>query len=213
MSATANDEKLNRQYKGRLRPFAVVIAEWLREMGLISAFRVSEVADGSGLYRVFVKRDDGSPETLITDVGFGVSQVLPALVLLHYAPRDSIVILEQPEIHLHPAVQAAFADVIITTAKTRGIQVIVESHSEHFLYRLLRRIAEGYASPHTAVSNEDVALYFCKSRDGVSKTERLRLNMFGAIENWPDDFFGDLPGDIYAREIAGARKRKAMAAE
>jgi predicted ATPase len=180
-------------------------------MGLISAFRVAEVADGSGLYRVYVKRDAGSPETLITDVGFGVSQVLPALVLLHYAPRGSIVILEQPEIH--PAVQAALADVILTTAKNRGIQVIVESHSEHLLHRLLRRVAEGHSAPHTEVSNADLALYFCKSRDGVSTAERLRTNIFGGIENWPDDFFGDLSGDIYAREVAGAKKRKNLAAE
>lgn len=209
LAANASGEKINRQYRGRLKPFAVVIAEWLRDMGLIANFRVDEVADGSGLYRVYVKRDAGSPETLITDVGFGVSQVIPALVLLNYAPRGSIVILEQPEIHLHPAVQAALADVILSTAKNRGIQVIIESHSEHLLHRMLRRIAEGYAEPNTPVSEEDVAFYFCKSKDGTSQLEKLKVNMFGGIENWPDDFFGDLAGDIYAREIAGLKKRKA----
>lgn len=211
LAATAADEKLNRQYRGRLKPFAVVIAEWLRDMGLISSFRVDEIASGSGLYRVFVKRDSESPETLITDVGFGVSQVLPALVLLNYAPEGSVVLLEQPEIHLHPAVQSSLADVILNTAINRNIQIVVESHSEHFLHRLLRRIAEGSCLPRTPIVKDDVKLYFCRSKNGVSSAEELRTNMFGAIENWPEDFFGDLAGDIYAREIA-AMKKKASAA-
>jgi predicted ATPase len=213
LAATASDEKLNRQYKGRLKAFSVVIAEWLRDMGLIASFRVDEVASGSGLYRVFVKRDPGSPETLITDVGFGVSQVLPALVLLHYAPEGSIVILEQPEIHLHPAVQAALADVILTTSKNRNIQVVIESHSEHLLHRMLRRVAEGRSLPNTNISEDDVQFYFCHSKDGVSTAEELQVNMFGGISNWPKDFFGDLAGDIYARDKAAMEKKRAMAAE
>ena len=104
-----------------------MIAWWLKELGLIDSFTVSEIAPGAGLYRVLVKRDPESPETFITDVGFGVSQVLPALVLLYYAPEGATVILEQPEIHLHPAVQSALADLIITTVKSRNVQVILES--------------------------------------------------------------------------------------
>ena len=60
-----------------------------------------------------------------TDVGFGVSQILPVITLCYYAPPGSILLLEQPEIHLHPSVQAGLADVFIDAIKTRGIQIIL----------------------------------------------------------------------------------------
>src|SRR5262249_35020699 len=148
----------------------------------INRFKVTEVAAGAGLYRAMVKRDPESPETSITDVGFGVSQVLPALVLLYYAPEGSTVILEQPEIHLHPAVQSALADAIITTVKSRNIQVILESHSEHLLQRLLRRIAEGQDSPYPTISPKDLRLFFCQATQGVSRINELNVNLFGSIE-------------------------------
>ncbi|MBK9094183.1 MAG: AAA family ATPase [Anaerolineae bacterium] len=71
-------------------------------------------------------RSAGAPG-LITDVGFGVSQVLPVLVLCYYAPEGSILLLEQPEIHLHPAVQAGLADVFVEVMKERRIQIILEA--------------------------------------------------------------------------------------
>ena len=68
----------------------------------------------------------------MTDVGFGVSQVLPVLVLLYYVPEGSIVLMEQPEIHLHPSVQSDLADVMLEVAHDIvEVQIIVESHSEH----------------------------------------------------------------------------------
>jgi predicted ATPase len=209
LAATARGEQRNLRSKARLRPFQEMIAWWLKELGLISKFKVTEVAPGAGLYRAMVKRDLESPETLITDVGFGVSQVLPALVLLYYAPEGATVILEQPEIHLHPAVQSALADVIITTVKSRNIQVILESHSEHLLQRLLRRIAEGENSPYPAISPQDVKLFFCQAARGVSQINELNVNLFGSIENWPEDFFGDQFGEISAREMAALKRQKA----
>ena len=209
LAATERHEKLNTKPKGRLRSFQAMIAWWLQELGLISSFEVSEVASGSGLYRALVRRSKLSPETSITDVGFGVSQVLPAIVLLCYAPEGSTVVLEQPEIHLHPAVQSGLADVIATMAKARGIQVIVESHSEHLLQRLLRRIAEGEKAPHVPISTNDIKVYFCQNKDGSSKIEELKVNLFGSIENWPEDFFGDLFGEIAAKEKAALRQRRA----
>jgi predicted ATPase len=209
LAATARNEQRNLRAKARLRPFQEMIAWWLKELGLIHRFKVTEIASGAGLYRAMVQRDPESPETLITDVGFGVSQVLPALVLLYYAPEGSTVILEQPEIHLHPAVQAALADVIITTVKSRNIQVILESHSEHLLQRLLRRIAEGEDSPYPVITQKDVKLFFCQAIRGVSRLNELKVNLFGSIANWPEDFFGDQFGEIAAREEAALKRQKA----
>ena len=118
------------------------IAEWLRELGLIHDFQLKPIAENRQEYELRVRRTPNSSEVLITDVGFGVSQILPVLVLCYYAPKGSTLIFEQPEIHLHPSVQAGLADVFIDVIKNRNMQIILESHSEHLLRRLQRRIAE-----------------------------------------------------------------------
>ncbi|MCP4305928.1 MAG: DUF3696 domain-containing protein [bacterium] len=161
------------------------VAGWLAELDLIADFEVQRISQETNLYRVVVEPYGSDVPVLLTDVGFGVSQILPVLVLLAYVPEGSTVLLEQPEIHLHPAVQARLADVILETARTRGVQVIVESHSEHLLRRLQRRVAEGEVAP------DEVALYFCDYDGTESRAERLELNLLGEIENWPEGFFGN----------------------
>jgi predicted ATPase len=189
--------------RGGKPPFQRIIASWLKTLGLIERFQIKEIAEGSGIYRALVQRDALSPETFLTDVGFGVSQILPVIVLLEYAPEGSTVMLEQPEIHLHPAVQSALADLIISAIKHRKLQIILESHSEHLLRRLLRRIAE----KAEGLRAEDVALYFCKSENGISRAEKLSVNQTGHIENWPDDFFGNSLEDTFALEEAAIKQR------
>jgi predicted ATPase len=201
LAATERAETRNMGPKKRRLSFQSFVAAWLQNMGLITDFSVDEIAKGSSLYRVSLQVDKKSPKVLLTDVGFGVSQVLPALVLLYYAPKKSTVMLEQPEIHLHPAVQAALADVILNAIETRDIQVILESHSEHLLRRIQRRIAE------EKFSNDDAKLYFCELANGQSRIERLDIDLFGRILNWPADFFGDEFGEIAAREEAALARQ------
>jgi predicted ATPase len=201
LSATQREEKRNFGGRTRYKPFDEMIAYWLKELGLIYEFKVEEIGANSNLYRTKVKRDEKSPYALLTDVGFGVSQVLPALVLLYYVPEGSIVLMEQPEIHLHPSVQSGLADVILNVAKTRNLQIIVESHSEHMLRRLQRRVAEAEAGP------EQIKLYFCDSRGGESKLLDLELDVFGEVRNWPPNFFGDEMGEIAAMRKAVLRRK------
>ena len=180
------------------------VAAWLKDLELITDFTVERIADDTNLYRVFVRRSGSDVDVLLTDVGFGVSQILPVLVLLAYVPEGSTVLLEQPEIHLHPAVQAGLADVILEAADARRVQVIVESHSEHLLRRLQRRVAERTADV------ENIALYFCDYEDGESKAKRLELNLFGEIENWPAGFFGDPFGETAAIVSAALKRQTAV---
>jgi predicted ATPase len=115
--------------------------------------------------------------------------------------------MKQPDIHLHPRVQAELADVFIAAVQAkedrspRAIQLIVESHSEHFLNRLQRRIAEASVDP------AKIAIYFATTVAGTSRIEELRLDRFGEIENWPDDFFGDEMGEISARSKAALQRK------
>lgn len=178
------------------------VADWLKRMGLIDSFSLRSIAPGRRDYELVVKKTPSSAEVLITEIGFGVSQVLPVLVLCYYVPEGSTIILEQPEIHLHPSVQADLADVFIEVSKERNVQIIFESHSEYLLHRLQRRIAE------EQLKRDDAALYFCDMNDdGSSRIEELRLDEYGNIANWPRDFFGDTTGDLVAMTEAEMQRK------
>lgn len=207
LAATEGGELRNLKPKAHLKPFQEMIAYWLREMGLIESFSVVEIAPGSNRWQARVKTRAGASEVLLTDVGFGVSQVLPVVTLLQYVPEGSTVILEQPEIHLHPLAQASLADVIIQAATHRQVQVILESHSEHLLLRLQRRIAE------EALSADDVKLYFCDAPRGVSNLTPLEVDLYGSIRNWPDRFMGDAFNEVAAAELRRIERRSIKAAE
>ena len=201
LAATRNREMRSLGYRKRRKEFQEMIAYWLNRLGLIYDFRLEEIAKGTNLYRAMVKTSPGSPSTSLTDVGFGVSQILPALVLLYYVPEHSTVLMEQPEIHLHPAVQSGLADVLLSVASVRNVQILVESHSEHLMRRLQRRVAEGQ------VSSDDVKLYFVSSQRGQAQVSDLQLNECGEIENWPEKFFGDEMGEIAAITEASLQRR------
>jgi predicted ATPase len=207
LAAQQDGRRLNKGPRKPTRAFAQLIAEWLTDIKVIDSFAVKPVAEGRKEFEVLIKTQSWSPEVKITDVGFGVSQVLPALVQAFYCPANSTVWMEQPEIHLHPQVQSDLADVFISAVhasqdgKARNVQLIIESHSEHFLTRLQRRIAEEVIGP------SEVAIYFCRNTENGAVLESLDLNLFGEIKNWPTDFFGDQMGDLSARTIAAQRKR------
>ncbi|HYR43814.1 MAG TPA: DUF3696 domain-containing protein [Terriglobia bacterium] len=193
-------------YKKKAHPFQEVIARWLKQLGLLDSFKARKLAAGRKQYEIRVRTKGGSGEVDLPDVGFGISQVLPVVVECFYVKRNSTVIIEQPELHLHPRVQSELADLFIEAIRTwekgepRSIQFIVESHSEHFLQRLQRRIAEG------DVKTTEVALYFCESDAHGSKLRPLEVNLYGEIVNWPDEFFGDPMQDLSKRMEAAAQK-------
>jgi predicted ATPase len=202
----AGGRTFNWKSKQRTKSLAELVAERLHSMGLISEFQVKALGQHRKEYEVLVRTGSKLPEVKLTDVGFGVSQVLPVIVEALYVPRRSIVILEQPEIHLHPRVQADLADLFVDAIRARenGVprecQFIVESHSEHFLRRLQRRIAE------EELSTDDAALYFVHTDGAAARIEALKVDLYGNILNWPDGFFGDEMADLVARSQAQARR-------
>ena len=179
------------------------VPKWLKSLGLIDSYRLAPVPRTQRDYEFLVTKHKGGPEVRLTDVGFGVSQVLPVLILCYYAPEGSILILEQPEAHLHPKVQSELGDVLIDVVKKRNIQVILESHSEHLIHRLMLRTAE------EQLSVDDTALYFCQINEGVSEIEPLQVDEYGNINNWPQEFFGDVTGDLIKQGRAEVKRRKA----
>jgi predicted ATPase len=186
----------------RKRTLPELVAARLRAMGLIRDFQVVPLAKHRKEYEVLVKTGPHMPAVKLTDVGFGVSQILPVIVECLYVPAHSVVIFEQPEIHLHPRVQAELADLFVDAIRAREngqprhCQFIIESHSEHFLRRLQRRVAEEEISP------DDTALYFVHTERDHARLEALDVDRFGNIRNWPQSFFGDEMEDLVARAKA-----------
>jgi predicted ATPase len=173
----------------------------------VNTFQVSAIAPERDLYEVRVRSQSRGEEVTLTDVGFGVSQVLPVIVQAFYAPPNSTVLIEQPELHLHPSAQSGLADLLVAAVTARedgvprNVQLIVESHSEHLLRRLQRRVAE------QEIPDKLVALYACKQSHAGSRIDRLALDLFGDIHNWPDDFFGDELRDLTIQAERSATRR------
>ena len=140
----ASERRLNLGHRQRLKTFQVMVAEHLRRLGLIDSFRVVAIAKNRPEHEVRVTVAGGVDEVLLTDVGFGISQVLPVIVQSFYSPANSTILMEQPELHLHPRVQKELADFFIAAAGAREpttpgksierkTQFLIESHSAHFL--------------------------------------------------------------------------------
>jgi predicted ATPase len=138
----------------------------------------------------------------LTAVGVGVSQALPVLVMALAAGPGAVLLLEQPELHLHPAAQQRLADFLLACAAS-GRQLIVETHSDHLVTRLRRRIAE---DPGDRLLGT-VAVVLAQRDAGGSRFERLPSNRYGGFERWPEGFFEEAASD--ARELirAGLKKR------
>ena len=153
-------------------------------------------------YDVRIQKREHGPKVTLADMGYGLSQFLPVWFFVTMLQKGSTLILEQPGIHLHPKVQSQLADLFIEVVTERKLQILVESHSEHLLNRLQRRIAE------EKISVDKTALYFCRNDEGVSKIERLKMDEFGNIANWPENFFGDEMGDLFAMTKAQREREK-----
>lgn len=169
----------------------VIVSNWLRKLGIAESLSFQPVGRGARIWEARLHQKDGDADVNLADAGFGVSQVLPVIVTLLSAPAGSLVILEHPEIHLHPRLQGELADLLVEVADTSEVQILVESHSEHLLARIQRRISES-SRGDGSLSPEDVRLYFCEQQKGRSKLTPLEMQSSGVITNWPDDFFGDM---------------------
>ncbi|RKZ60626.1 MAG: DUF3696 domain-containing protein, partial [Gammaproteobacteria bacterium] len=203
----AHGRKISFGYKKANKPLERIVAESLKRMALIEEFKVNSISEQRQDYEVKLRTKGSKDWVDLPDVGFGISQVLPVLVQCFYAPSESIILMEQPEIHLHPSAQSALADVMIDVinsrenGKDRNIQLIIETHSEHFLRRLQRRIAEA------TVPKAQVSAYFANITKTPATLEPLQIDIFGNIQNWPENFFGDEMGDITAQAKAAMTKR------
>ena len=126
--------------------------------------------------------------------GFGLTQVLPIVVAALSAGSEDLLLIENPEVHLHPAGQAAMGEFLAEVASS-GVQVIAETHSDHVLNGIRRSVKKH------ALSNEDVALHFFRPRgeDSVSEKPQVEsptIDTYGNIDSWPEGFFDQFDKDM-----------------
>ncbi len=125
----------------------------------------------------------------ISDIGFGVSQVMPIIVQGLSIMKDELLLLEQPEIHLHPKMQMKMADFLIALADSER-NLIVETHSDHIINRIVRRCLE-----KPDLIDKISILFLSKSDDNSTKIEDIKVDTHLGIDEAPIDFF-----DQYASE-------------
>lgn len=177
------------------------INRWLLELQMPYRLDVSALETGTGGHAVgdlvaLLLTDLRSGAVVSTaDVGFGISQVLPVIVQL-LANRRTVVAIEQPEIHLHPGLQTRFADLLIESSKEEGAanQVIVETHSEHLMLRLQRRIREG------ELDSSDVSVLYVDWNEDETAAEVIQLPLApdGSFKRaWPNGFFAERLTEIF----------------
>lgn len=124
----------------------------------------------------------GSQKINLASMGCGISQLVPVVVQTVLLPKSGCLLVEQPEIHLHPSAQADLADLFIGNM-TGKRQFIIETHSEHFVLRLRRRIAEGKINP------KRIGIFFVEKQGGLTRIRKLTLKPNGHFEEWPARFF------------------------
>lgn len=170
------------------------VNDWCDRLGLgyhvrmldpVSPEVVQTAGDLAVLALVDVRHD---PPILVSAraVGFGIGQLLPIIAQAVLA-SNGLVIVEQPEVHLHPRVQAAVGDLFIDTVRSGRAQLLVETHSEHLVLRLLRRVREGRLDP-----SDLGILYVDLDEEGSAHVRRLEVDSEGdLVDGWPGGFFDD----------------------
>lgn len=162
------------------------VNSWLDQLDMSYAVEVNKLeAKYASMFELRLKdmKRLGHPTVALSDVGFGVSQILP-LVVQGLIAKSRTILVEQPEIHIHPALQAGLGTFLAHCVKTKNNRFIVETHSEHLILRLQRSIRRGI------LSHQDVSIICVSRGSNGSTTRQMRLDDRGEfIDDWPDGFF------------------------
>ncbi|RZN43923.1 MAG: hypothetical protein EFT35_00755 [Methanophagales archaeon ANME-1-THS] len=138
-------------------------------------------------YEVVVKDAELNIDINISQIGFGINQLLPMIILLSYYPDESLILIEQPELHMHPRMQAEFASLLPELIEKKKHQILIETHSEHIIFSLLNLIAK------KTLNISDLNIFYVKKEGKEAKCEKLKITDIGTIEGGLPEFF---EGDI-----------------
>ncbi|NQX62892.1 DUF3696 domain-containing protein [Paenibacillus qinlingensis] len=133
--------------------------------------------------------DIGGRKYTLNQVGFGISQILPVLTLILSSQPGDMLLIENPEVHLHPRLQGILGDLCIFAIK-HGRKLLIETHSEHIINRIRLRIKQ---NPDLL---EHINIYFFEKKEDVVTYEEIIITKDGRLEFWPEDFFDQTYNDM-----------------
>ncbi|MBF0515529.1 MAG: DUF3696 domain-containing protein [Nitrospirae bacterium] len=171
------------------------VIEWLQEIcPNINNIYIDEVSEDSYKVQYSFRRGEGAPQTdkfKALNVGFGVSYVLPIIVAALHTPKDGLVMIENPESHIHPAGQAKLMELICKSAKA-GVQFIIETHSDHIVNGLLVATKKGF------INHDESRVYYFDRNVSTHATQVTQLSVLegGIIPNPPEYFFDQMDKDM-----------------
>lgn len=152
--------------------------------------------------RLIDTRRANSTSIALPDVGFGISQILP-LIVQTLASEDQTITIEQPEVHIHPRLQADLADLLVAGIQPdRGHRFIVETHSEHLILRFLRRIRETTSQTlpegRPGLSPEQLSVVYLERGSEGTAVHHLRVDGAGEfVDTWPQGFFEERAKELF----------------
>lgn len=158
------------------------VKKWFNDFEIASDFKVAELKEGSKRYELIIKEFYTGEWVNLVDVGFGASQILP-IIVEGFISKDSLILIEQPEIHLHPKAQATMGDLLIDISSNQNNKIIIETHSDLVISRICTRIAKG------DFKSSDVAIYYFNPTENGTEIIDVSINENGQYENFPDGFF------------------------
>ena len=174
------------------------VVKWLAAAGIASDIKIVSLSDR--YFEIHVQHPVTKEYQNFADVGYGNSQVIPVLVAGLNSSKGSILISEEPEIHLHPQAQAELGDFFLDLSN-KGVQSIVETHSEHMIVRLQQHVAAGRLNPSSIV------IYYVEPTSSGKQLRKLSLDGNGLFTNpWPGGFFPERLEE--ARQLAMTRAKK-----
>lgn len=157
------------------------VIKWLSAAGIASDLKIVSLSDR--YFEIHIQHPITKEFQNFADVGYGNSQVIPVLVAGFNCIKGDILIAEEPEIHLHPKAQAELGDFLVDL-NNRGVQTIIETHSEHMIVRLQQHIAAGRLDPAA------IHIYFIEPTINGKKLRKLTLDSKGIfLTPWPGGFF------------------------
>lgn len=188
-----------------------LVNSWMSDkdkLGILKRLHLEPLGDAE-MFRTLLGDDTGGVNDInIAAMGEGTSQLLPIVARALASGVGDCLLIEQPEIHLHPALQSSLADLLIEVTTRYERQIIVETHSEHLLLRLRRRIAEGKAAGKNGkpLTPDDVAILYVEKDGPASTVRQLNLDARGHFGDWPKGFFEEAYREAMALAVAGMRK-------
>jgi predicted ATPase len=162
------------------------VSEWYEKS--FEGWGLQVNADTEPFYQLELTRGNGDVNINFRDVGQGMSQLLP-IVTRAFMPtaEETLIVVEQPELHLHPSAHGDVAELLVDTLKSGGKKYLIETHSQNFILRIRALVAS------KKINHQDISLYYVKfnSDTDSSSLEKITIDQNGNVDHWPKGIFDE----------------------